>query len=474
MANWTQKKILMTMGGVALSVCGLAGGGIYYTNGLIDEVGVKVAEKKAAIAVADAKINRIPTIEKNVIILRENLGEYVKILPDDRELTGFIRMLQKFERQSGIRSTGLLQKNVRGSKVKARFSPIEYTYAMTATLWQGLKFMNLVENFERFVSVTEFSIIPGESDDETIDGEVVHTINLTMQTYTYNKSGEGKDVTIPDYEDRKDELREEIWKRMQLIRIDRYEHPGMQGRRDIFVDPRETGLGAGTYASHGDQLKVIEKHVAAIADMTKTLEMIRSEGTTLFEQYSLEKRLTSSLATVTGEVDTDASMIVYRPYRLRWAQDVMAPLEELRQQQQQIAGGLAGDLMQQDPYLPAEDISELIAQMTGDCSDGQLEQARERYESVRERLAIPEDDDRYSLAIEAKSWHHKAATALDFKGLDLDVQGVVVNGTGRSGVLMNGEVFEEGDYIADDLLVKMVEEEQIWFVFRGLTLVRTM
>ena len=40
--------------------------------------------------------------------------------------------------------------------------------------------------------------------------------------------------------------------------------------------------------------------------------------------------------------------------------------------------------------------------------------------------------------------------------------------------LMNGEVFEEGDYIADDLLVKMVEEEQIWFVFRGLTLVRTM
>ena len=63
----------------------------------------------------------------------------------------------------------------------------------------------------------------------------------------------------------------------------------------------------------------------------------------------------------------------------------------------------------------------------------------------------------------------KAAAALD-----LDVQGVVVNGTGRSGVLMNGEVFEEGDYIADDLLVKMVEEEQIWFVFRGLTLVRTM
>ena len=51
----------------------------------------------------------------------------------------------------------------------------------------------------------------------------------------------------------------------------------------------------------------------------------------------------------------------------------------------------------------------------------------------------------------------------------------MVNGSGgRSGVLLNGEVFEEGEYVQDDLLVKQVEEEQVWFVFRGLTLVRTM
>jgi len=68
----------------------------------------------------------------------------------------------------------------------------------------------------------------------------------------------------------------------------------------------------------------------------------------------------------------------------------------------------------------------------------------------------------------------KATTALDFKALDLKIQGVIVNRGGRSGVLMNGETYEEGDYVSDDLLVKMVEEEQVWFVFRGLTLVRTM
>ena len=51
---------------------------------------------------------------------------------------------------------------------------------------------------------------------------------------------------------------------------------------------------------------------------------------------------------------------------------------------------------------------------------------------------------------------------------------MIVNGVGTSGVLLNGEVFEEGEFVQDDLLVKMVEEEKVWFVFRGLTLVRTM
>lgn len=470
MANWTQKKILMTMGGVALGVCGLAAGGVYYTSGLIDEIGAQVTVKAAAIVAADVKIKSIPTIEKEAIILHENLGEYVKILPDSRDLTDFVRMLQKFERQSGIRSTGLIQKKA-GKDDKASFSPIEYTYQMTATLWQGLKFMNLVENFERFVSVTAFNIKPGELGANTIDGEVVHTISLTMQTFTYNKGGAHKDVVIPNYEDLKAELREEIWTRMQAIRIDHYEHPGMQGRRDIFVDPRENGLTGGKDPSNAEQRTIIEKHIGAVEKMNKTLEKIRAEGTTLFEQWSLEKVFKADLAKTLSAVEADASMIVYRPYRLRWSQEVVTPLDILKQEN---GSAVIEPLKQSDPYLPGIEIETLIAQMTDDCNNGQLEQARERYEAVGDRLAVPATDSRYSLAIDAKSWHHKAATALDFKGLDLNVQGVVVSGAGSSGVLLNGEVFEEGDYIADDLLVKLVEEEQVWFVFRGLTLVRTM
>jgi hypothetical protein len=463
----------MTMGGVSLGVCLLAGGGVYYTHGLIDEVEIKIAEKATAVLAADAKIKQTRKVETEVIILRENLGEYVKILPDDKELIDFVRMLQRFERESGIKSTGLQQAKGSRGNAKGRFAPISYTFDMTATLWQGLKFMNLIENFERFVSITDFSIKKPRTtgDVKTIDGEVVHSIKLTMQTYKYNKAAVGQEVTIPGYEDRMAELREEIWKRMQEIRLTHYEHPGVQGRRDIFVDPRENGLAGGSDPSNADQRDILEKNIGAVADLNKMLEKSCAEGTTLLEQLAIDLLFKSKLTGLLASLDKDAAFIVYRPYRLRWAQEVVAPIEQL---QRQVDTRIASRPKTADPYLPKDEIQKLIVLMTDDCNRGQLEQARQRYESVQERLAVPAADPRYGLVVDAKSWHHKASTALDFKRLDLNIQGVVVNGTGRSGMLLNGEVFEEGDYIADDLLVKQVEEEQVWFVFRGLTLVRTM
>src|SRR5262245_53353941 len=244
MANWTQKQLLVAIGGGAITICVAAAGGVYYTYGLIEEVEQQVTEKKAQVAAADAKIAQIPAIEKDVIILRENLDEYVKILPDTSELTAFVRGLQAFDRQSGVQSTGLVSKTKSNSKAVDRFTPIEYSYEMKGTLWQALKFMNLVENFERFISIKDFTITSGAKDrgnDSREGGDVVHQIKMTLLTYQYNGKASGKEAVIPDYSSQKEALREEIYKRMQAIRIDRYDHRGQGGRRDILVDPRERG-----------------------------------------------------------------------------------------------------------------------------------------------------------------------------------------------------------------------------------------
>lgn len=472
MANWTQKKLLTTIGGTSVALCLVAGGGIYYTHGLIEEVEAQIAVKEKAVADADQKIAQIPALEKDVIILRENLDEYVKILPDNKELADFLRMLNQFNRQSGVQSTSLASKPRREAKGE-RFTPIEYTYDMTATLWQCLKFMNLVENFERFVSITDFSIQTGSEvrNEDTRGGDVVHKVKLTLQTYAYNGKADSKEVQIPDYKNQKEALREEIWKRLRQIRIEGYQHPGQQGRRDILVDPRERGDLRIPGLSQVEQRGVLERNITEVARLRDMQQKSKKADTTLFEQYSLEKGLKEGLEKLATAMEADAALVTYPSYRLRWAREVVTPFEELRGQ---IASAGKDEPLKKDPYLGEKDMRQLVADMEADCDRGQLEQAKTRYEAVVSRINVPSEDPRHDLAVQAKKWHVMASTALDFKGLDLKVQGVVVNREGRSGVLLNGETYEEGEYVSDDLLVKMVEEEQIWFVFRGLTLVRTM
>jgi hypothetical protein len=473
MANWTQKKLLATIGGTAATLCLSAGGGIYYTHGLIADVETQAADKEKAVAAADQRIALTPGLEKDVIILRENLDQYVKILPSDKQLADFIRMLGKFDQQAGVKSTVAAPKTIREGKGD-RFTPIEYTYEFTATLWQCLKFMNLVENFERFVSITEFGIQSGDGErsDDTRGGDVVHKVKLTLQTYKYNGKSDSKEVRIPDYDAQKQALQEQIWKRMQdlqEIRLQRYDHKGECGRRDVLIDPRERGDIRLAGPSQAEQRAVLDKYVGEVARLREMQVRIKKSDTTLFEQYSLEKGLKEGLEKLSSSMDTDASTVTYAPYRLRWSKEVVAPLEELR--------GIVNtrtEPTKADPYLTAREMQQLVADMGADCNSGQLETAKTRYDAVANRLGVPAEDARHELAVAAKAWHHKATTALDFKSLDLKVQGVVVNPSGRSGVLLNGETYEEGEYVADDLLLKLVEEEQIWFVFRGLTLVRTL
>ncbi len=471
MANWTQRKLLLTIGGSAVSLCLTAGGGIYYTTGMIEEVELQVAEKEKALVAADQRIALTAGLEKDVIILRENLDEYVEILPSQKQLAEFLRMLDKFGQLSGVQASGLVPKTIREGKGD-RFTPIEYSYEITATLWQCLKFMNLIENFQRFVSITDFHIQTGDGKrgDDTREGDVVHKVRLTLQTYKYNGKSDSKEVRIPDYDVQKVALQEEIWKRRQAIRLDPYEHRGVQGRRDVLVDPRERGDIRLAGPSQAEQRAVLDRYVGEVTRLREMQQKIKKADTTLFEQYSLEKGLKEGLEKLASTMDNDASTVSYAPYRLRWSKEVVTPFEELRGQ----VATAKIEPANADPYLASRELQQLVADMAADCNSGQLETAKSRYDAVATRVNVPSTDPRHDLAVAAKAWHMKAATALDFKALELKVQGVVVNPSGRSGVLLNGETYEEGEYVADDLLLKLVEEEQIWFVYRGLTLVRTM
>ncbi len=475
MANkMTEKQKMMAVGGVALGVCLVAAGGVYWASGLIEELEQTITQKKTDIAACEQKIAKIPSTEKEVVILRENLGEYVKILPEEQGLEDFVKMLYQFEQSSGIQTINFQPSRParKNDKQVERFERIEYQYELTATLWQFLKFINSIENYERLVAITDYSIGQlNEREPVMRDGDTVHTIKLTMETYTYNPNSTGQEVTIPDYNDKKDQLREEIVKRMQPIRIDKYEHRGARGRRDMFVDPRERE-GQAEGAPVEEQRAIVEKFLGEVQRLKAVSQKLTKPDLTIFDQFTFERELKEGIAKLEEQVQevNGKQQITSPQLRQRWVKEVLEPLADMKS-----AGAAKDGDKARDPYLSGEEMQQLVDSMSQLMGEGDLQAASDRYEAITPRLLVPESDPRYSVAVTAKALHVRVRTAMEFSQLELKIQGVVVNhDTGRSGLLLNGNTYEEGEYISDELMLRRVEEEQVWFVFRGLTLIKTL
>ncbi|GDY01034.1 hypothetical protein LBMAG49_03630 [Planctomycetota bacterium] len=474
MAKLNEKQKLMAIGGSAFAICLLAGGGVYWANGLIDEVTQSIKVQDEAIAIAESKIRKIPATEKEVIILRENLAEYVKILPDTQALNEFVTTLNQFATTSGVLTQNFQPGKVAklDTKTPQKFSKIEYDYDMTATLWQFLKFINLIENYERFISITDYSVsqISGREAEQR-DGDQVHSFKVKMETYVYNAKASGQDVEIPNYDKRRDDLKEEIWRRIRTIEIEKYEHRGGRGRRDIFIDPRDhEGKPDGPPVE--EQKAIIERFIGDLQKLKDLVSKRRKPDLTIFDIYTIDKDIAEGV----DKVEIGAQEVAARqqisasPLRLRWVKEVVEPLAELRS-----ARAMKDTRTHTDPFLSGEEIMQLIGSMTKLAEEGDLEGADQRYESVAQKIIVPLTDPRHDLAIAAKAMHIKVKTAIDFKNLELKIQGFIVNKEGgRSGILVNGSVFEEGEYLSDELMLRKVQEEQVYFVFRGLTLIRTL
>ena len=475
MQKLTEKQKLLAVGGGALGICLIAGGGVFWANGLIEELQQALAQKRTEIAAAEQKIAKIPTTENEVIILRENLSEYVKILPEEQGLEDFVKVLNQLVQQSGVETIMFQPTKAPGGKGKnaERFERIEYVYEMNATLWQFIRFINFIENYERFVSISDFSIGQagrGGSGD-TRGGDEMHFIKLSMETYTYNSKSAGQDVEIPDYEAKRGLLREEIFKRMQAIRIDKYEHKGSRGRRDIFVDPREKE-GRADGPPIEQQRAILDRFIGELQEIRTLQQRRRKPDLTIFEVFELERRLKDGIERMEAAVAEvgQKQQIVSPQLRVRWVKEIVEPLADMKS-----SGPSHDPRAEQDPYLAAEEIDQLIESMRRLMDEDDLEGADARFESISPRLLVPEEDPRHARAVAAKALHMKVKIAMEFKAIDMRIQGVLVNHEGgRSGLLLNGEVFEEGDYVNDELMLRRVEEEQVWFVFKGLTLIRTL
>ena len=232
MRKFTDNQKLGMVAGAVVLLCGLGGTGVWWAKGKVDEKRLAIEDMRTRIADAEAKIAKIPAIEQDVIILRENLNEYVKILPEEQELSNFVRITNEFVSQSGVHMRQLVPGNPTKGRGSA-FSRYSYKLELNATIWQLMQFMIFFENYERFVQVKDFQLASGQP---TPSNDTVHTVSMTVETYVYTGKTKGKDVTIPNYANKVEKLQEEIYEARTITVSEKYKFQGSRGRRDIFMD----------------------------------------------------------------------------------------------------------------------------------------------------------------------------------------------------------------------------------------------
>ena len=466
MARLNQKQTLLVITGATVLLCGGAGGGVHWAKGLIEEEKIQILNKEKEIEAGLKKIKKIPDVEKKVIVLRENVKEYVKILPKEAELTRFTRMVQEFAIKSDISIDRFVP--VRGSKSGGAFQRMSYQYYFQASLWQYMKFMNFFENYSRFVSIRDFTLTEGKDTKEGED--VQHSVRMTVETYVYNPKSGGKKTKIVNYDIKKKKLRAFIQAAGNL-NLDPYNYTGREGRRDIFVDPRISAdeKAEGIIATMAQQRRLIEDYGSRVSNLKQKWQHSTSREITMFKRIELLREVSIGLKDVAEKLDevAERNFIKNPPLASRWYKEVQQPYKVL-----------AAKMATGDPnaakFFGKEEFDKLINSLKEDLSSGELDAAITKYNSLQSRIEVPKLDPRYPFRIKVESLIIQAKIAKEFSGITLKISGVLVNEIGKSGVILNGEVFEEGEYIDSTLFVKAVRQEEIEFVYKGFTLVKTL
>ncbi len=463
MAQMSEKQIMLSIALSGLVLSGASFGGVYWTQG-------KIAEEQSAIEGIDGKIKqakakkvRIPQDEKDVIILRENVGEYVKILPDSGDLSNYARRVNSLVNRSGVNLTQYIKQNVTG-KSQGAFGRYSYSLTFEATLWQFMKFMNLFESHKRFVAVKSFSLTAGSVDPDNPFEAVRHQISMVIETYVYNQAAGGKKpVTIGAYNSKRDILREEIYLARKNIKVLKYTFTGEKHRRDIFIDPRfEEGADGASVENPREVQRRIEELGNEISALLNRYEKAKNEEI-MIERYAEFSEIKKVYSKLRAKAEELKELQTLDRHSLIYNNKIVLPLENL-------AAALDKNRDSADSWTLTQ-LQGNLEKMQDMLVDGDLISAKTLYETMRD-AGLEFKDERGKVAEIMEVLYEKALAALEFKSLTLEMRGVILLPKGISIAIINGKTYQEGDAINNDLYLKEVQREYVVFLYKGVEIAK--
>lgn len=256
MTRLTEKQLLLLTIGIAILIAGGLGFLIWGDLRTIEVEKARKADLDRQIDAAEKEIALIPDREYRVIANREIADREVAFLPEEEEVETFWEVLERYAHDSGIVISEIapssIQRSGRDKKGgETTISTVPQVLSLRGSIEEFLRFINMVENHERIINVVEYSVAAGDAPDD--DGKVRHAIRLALTTFTYSKKIASTIVSIPKYEEKRENPEVKKW--LSRIKVQEKETYTLQpsiNRRDPFVSVRKRPSTGGPKATPED------------------------------------------------------------------------------------------------------------------------------------------------------------------------------------------------------------------------------
>jgi Tfp pilus assembly protein PilO len=427
---------------------------------------------QSQIATAKVKREKVPGLEREVIKLRENVKEYVKILPDTKEVNEFVKKLSDFANQSGVELVSLRDDKSRGGKrkqVSGVFDKESFRLELTANIFQFLKFISLIENYERFIKISDIDIKAGKYDEDILRTDVIHDFKILVETFIYNANQDGSGETnIQNYDKKRDMMIDEIKSARNEIKIERYEYVYDPSIRDPFIDPRSWI--SGEHSETGLDLKEQERFITDMADklieIKGLLEIVKeSVGVPLIRRLEIQKEVAERIIELNNQINQsiEEKWITDAAFKRKLDFEILPELTKLNKNL---------DFAQNPTSVSMEELVFIRDELKTMYQSQDFDGCMKRYSLMRSQLGeqlkdlAVLNDEKSSVLIEIETLAAQAHNAKEFAGIELKISGIVSQNE-RSIVIVNGQVLKEGQRLQENLTVDRIGEKEVFFNYKG-------
>ena len=146
---------------VIVMLVALAGVGTWLTLGWRQSGALQksIADKGRELATLREKMAAVPELRQERQRLAGELDEYETILPNDREFAKILDTLSEYLKKAGVEMrqfTPVREKD--DKKSTASYKRVSYELDVTGDYFSFIRFLNLLENHNRFIQVDAFTV----------------------------------------------------------------------------------------------------------------------------------------------------------------------------------------------------------------------------------------------------------------------------------------------------------------------------